>query len=404
MKILLITDDHLSDKRGAEKCFFTLKNALKKNPELSIFSFGFGEKNKIGEDYIVFKQTSHKLLKHIWQLFINPVKYFQIRSLIKQFNPDVIHIHNIKKYTPTLLKALRGYPTVQTVHDFGLICPTHWNVHQDLRPCTNRFSLRCAFKHRRHYRWFSFVILLCEFYCNRVLLKKYVKKIIVPSPCLQEYFQLNGFNNVELLPHFKNTQSQPISKESNHTQFLFLGSLEQQKGVRVLIHEFHHAFKKNNHIYLKIAGTGIEEAYLKQKVQEWGLENHVQFLGWVEQPELLYKECTAVIFPSIGLEAFGLVITEAMSYARPVIGSNRGPTPWLVENDKTGLLFDPLTEGDLAKALLKIADNPELAKNLGQHGFEKLQAFPENHQLLDKIMGIYKKACYPEGHLASVQG
>ena len=393
MKILLFTDDHLSDKRGAEKYFFALKNILKKNTDLQIFSFGFGDKKQYGNDYIVLKETSSKFLKHFWRIFINPIKYLQIRRIIKQFAPDVIHIHNIKKYTPTLLLALRGYPTVQTVHDFGLICPTHWNVHQDLQPCINRFSLKCAFKHRRHYHYISFFILLCQFYRTKFLLKKYVKQFIVPSPCMEYYFNLNGYKNVALLPHFKNPSDENVNTSiaMPNAIFLFLGPLEQQKGVHILLDEFYQAFQKNNRIILKIAGTGVEESSLRKKVHAWGLENHVRFLGWVDQPDTLYKACTAVIFPSVGLEAFGLVITEAMCHAKPVIGSDRGPTQWLVEDEKTGILFNPLKPGDLAQAILRVAANPALAQRLGKNGCEKLRQFPEEQQILDKIVGIYSQ-------------
>jgi glycosyltransferase involved in cell wall biosynthesis len=121
------------------------------------------------------------------------------------------------------------------------------------------------------------------------------------------------------------------------------------------------------------------------------LENNILFLGWVN-PEELYAECTALIFPSIGLESFGLVITEAMSQARAVIGSHRGPTAWLVEENKTGLLFDPLKEGDLAAKILKLADNRKLAEDYGRQAAEKIKGFLSNEDIINKMLILYKEA------------
>jgi glycosyltransferase involved in cell wall biosynthesis len=83
------------------------------------------------------------------------------------------------------------------------------------------------------------------------------------------------------------------------------------------------------------------------------------------------------------------VITEAMSHARAVIGSNRGPTAWLVDDKKTGLLFDPLVEGDLAEKILLLAGNKELAQTYGLAGLEKVNTFLNNEDIIDKSLVIY---------------
>ncbi len=100
----------------------------------------------------------------------------------------------------------------------------------------------------------------------------------------------------------------------------------------------------------------------------------------------------AIIFSSVGLESFGLVITEAMSHGRAVIGSNRGPTAWLVEDQKTGLLFDPLKTGDLAEKILHLAANKNLAEEYGRASAEKMTGFMLNQEIIDKMLVLYAKA------------
>jgi glycosyltransferase involved in cell wall biosynthesis len=127
---------------------------------------------------------------------------------------------------------------------------------------------------------------------------------------------------------------------------------------------------------------------LRQKIKTLELEENICFIGWTN-PDALYEECTAVIFPSIGLEAFGLVLTEAMNYGRAIIGSNRGPTAWLIEDGKTGLLYDPLKSGELAEKILQLADDKGSAEKYGRKGFEKLQTFMNNQQIIEKMIEIY---------------
>src|SRR5580658_4900201 len=122
MRILLITDNH-TPTGGAENYFFDLKDRLKKMPGIEVFSMGFGPIKIYGHDYYVLKGLKSKIFRLLWQVIIHPVVYFKLRRQISEFQPDVIHIHNIKQYAASLLKAIKPYPVVQTIHDYGVICP-----------------------------------------------------------------------------------------------------------------------------------------------------------------------------------------------------------------------------------------------------------------------------------------
>jgi len=392
MNILLITDHHNPQGGGAEKQFFTLKKLLKNHTDSTVFSLGFGDKPSAGDDFVVLKETRSKALRQCWRMVFNPIHYWRIRRVIKKINPTVIHLHNIKKYTPALLLAVRGYPTIQTVHDFSSVCPTQWNLHQNLEPCATGLSLKCLWQHRREYKFISYIALLYSFIYMRLLLKKSVSHFIAPSPLLENYLKINYFKNTScILPFISQEEifNKPFNKPIKPNHFLYIGQLEKQKGIFVLLNEFKYALQKNNNLTLTIAGTGSQTNSLKKQVAEWGLENKIYFIGWIEDPTEHYQQCSALIFPSIGLESFGLVITEAMAHGRPVIGSHRGPTAWLIDHNKTGLLFDPLKKGELANAIITLANNPVLVENLGQNAFEKLKTFPDNLTSLNQLMAIY---------------
>ena len=393
IKILLITDHHTPHGGGAERYFFTLKDHLQ-NAGHSVFSMGFGDHSTQGTDFAVIKGTRSHLTRLTWNILFHPFKYRALRKHITAFKPDIIHLHNIRNYTISLLHAVKGYPVVQTVHDFYPVCPSMTNIHLDQQPCPTGLRLNCLFQHKGRYPFLGYLGVLIAFSRMRKLLKQTVQHFLTPSPFLASYLEKNDFvPTTVILPFIEQPDSLPNTTPNTH-QFLYIGRIEKNKGVDILINEFAEACKKNSFLILKLAGEGNLKTRLTQKIKLLKLENNIYFLGKINEPELLQKqvdESTALIFPSIGMESFGLVITEAMSRARAVIGSNRGTTAWLIDHQKTGLLFDPLQKGNLAESILTLANHSTLSAQYGKNGFEKLTSFPDKKTLVEKITQIYKE-------------
>src|SRR5688572_21844399 len=134
MRILLITDNHTA-MGGAESYFFDLKQKLKELPHMEVYSIGFDSRSSEGEDFYILKKLKSKIAKFFWQFIFHPGVYFKLRKQIKKINPDVIHLHNAKQYTISLLLAIKSYPVVQTIHDYTVICPTGLNIHRNQQPC-----------------------------------------------------------------------------------------------------------------------------------------------------------------------------------------------------------------------------------------------------------------------------
>ncbi|RDI45139.1 glycosyltransferase family 4 protein [Aquicella lusitana] len=392
MRILLITHTH-SPSGGAENYFFDLKKRLKKVPSMEVYSLGFGPAAEEGEDFFVLKASGSNLSKLLWRLLFHPLIYLRLRHKIKKIRPDVIHIHNIKHYSVSLLRAIKPYPVIHTVHDYSLLCPTGQNIHRDLTPCPSGFSLKCFWQHRVKYRRLTYLILTLTLYLFRHRLKKIVKQFIAPSPLLVDYLKRNQFQDSIYIPPFM-PEKKPLSFEKvNPHLFLFAGNLGAHKGITLLLEEFARACQHHPQLQLMIAGTGPDENRMRKKLHALGIERQVTFLGWQADLSTYYKTCTAVIFPSVGLESFGLVITESMSHGRAVIGVNRGTVPWLVDNNRTGLLFNPVKKGDLAEKILMLAQNSELAKQLGKQGHEKLQSEFDNEAILHQLLMVYQNIC-----------
>jgi glycosyltransferase involved in cell wall biosynthesis len=130
----------------------------------------------------------------------------------------------------------------------------------------------------------------------------------------------------------------PQKNKSNY--FFFCGSLVKSKGIEEAIDAFCQVFKYNNNLKLLIAGSGKfeYEAYLKKKVNELNLQNNVEFLGFRKDIDELMANALAFLMCS-KYEALGRVTIEAMLNYCLVIGFNNAGTAEIIENGKTGLLY-----------------------------------------------------------------
>jgi glycosyltransferase involved in cell wall biosynthesis len=388
MKILLITDHH-HPLGGAERHFFDLKKRLQQH-HIEVLSVGFATLAENGCDYIVLKKSRSKLRKFLWQHLFHFGVYNRLRKIIKRYQPDVIHLHNVKESSFSVLKAIQPYPVVQTIHDYSVVCPTGWNLHQDLKPCETGMRRQCFWKHHTKFNYFTYVAVAFSHYRLKYQLQKSVNAFISPSPLLTHYLLLNRFKNVETIPPFISQSSQSLELMKPY-HFLYVGQLAQHKGVNQLLDEFAIAASAQTNLQLTLVGEGPELNSLKVKIETLKLNENVHLVGWQNELSHFYAQCQAVIFPSMGLESFGLVITEAMCASRPVIATHRGHSPTLITDQVTGLLYDPLIPGELAKCILRLARQPAFSKKLGEAAYKEVKKISNNDAILHQILLCYEK-------------
>ena len=152
------------------------------------------------------------------------------------------------------------------------------------------------------------------------------------------------------------------------TVALFVGALTRwhgYKGVDVLLRAFQLASRRREELRLLVVGGGsLLEAYRRQ-ADELGLSGRVVFTGFVESDvlPLYYGACDFLVLPSRDRsEGFGLVLLEAMSSGRPVIGSRVGGLVDVVQAGGTGLLVEPNEPEVLADAVLALCDDETRAR------------------------------------------
>lgn len=388
MRVLLITDTHRVTG-GAEIYFFDLKKRLQATPGIEVRSLGFDTIAHRNKDSLILKACKSNMAKLFWRFFVHPFLFLQIRQYVREFKPDIIHLHNVKQYPATLFLALRHYSIVQTVHDYSLLCPMGYYVHRDFKACATGFSWRCFWQHRIKQSVLGYLLRVLALKKMQKDVKRAVNAFIAPSPHLQVDLLKHGFKPAQAIPPFlKTAMYQPFS-HAKANYFLFAGNLGAHKGITLLLHEFALALKEKSDLVLLIAGTGPDAEKMQKLTQQLHINDHVRFLGWQDDLSPYYQSVGAVIFPSLCIESFGMVVTEAMAAGRAVIGCNRGPTAWLIADEKTGLLFDPAIEGDLAAKLLRLANQPAHAEQLGKAAYNKMITFIDNEKAFTNVLEIY---------------
>jgi glycosyltransferase involved in cell wall biosynthesis len=157
---------------------------------------------------------------------------------------------------------------------------------------------------------------------------------------------------------------------------LFVGRLIPEKGVYDLL-EALCVVRAQTPCTLRIAGKGPEEAAIRRRVAELGLQDSVDLVGYLEGDALaaLYASSSVFVLPTYFGEGFPTVITEAMSYGLPVVTTpTRGAADLLGEGENA-LFIPPHRPAELAVALGRLLKDPLSAADMGRRNRERVRAF-----------------------------
>lgn len=191
--------------------------------------------------------------------------------------------------------------------------------------------------------------------------------------------------NVALIEEI--AQSAPLIKKSSHYTLLTVGRLVKRKGFDKVIEAI--AFLNNRRqtksessdAYFEywIIGEGSDRARLENLSSSLGIAKAVRFFGKVAIPEIYgyYKSCDAFIMPSREIdgdvEGFGIVFLEAAVFKKPAIGGQSGGVSEAIIDGVTGILVNPLSVEEIAEAILRLSQDFELSRALGEEGYKRVK-------------------------------
>ncbi|MEO8398800.1 MAG: glycosyltransferase [Ignavibacteriaceae bacterium] len=344
--------------------------------------------NKRGIEIVVFGLTSYnpsdycntiKVYSHITSAktiskgngSIYKITYLKslskLKKIISEFNPDVLHSHYASSYG--LLGALTNF------HPFII---SVWGA--DVFNFPKQSLL--------HKKIFNYSLSKAD-------------KILSTSKMMVKEIKKYSSNSVEVIPFgvdleiFKPQKIKSLFDEND----IVLGtikSLEDKYGIDFLIKSFKKLKEKfpDHPLKLLIVGGGSQEKKLKELVQVLKISADVVFTGLVNHKETprYHNMLDIALFLSIEKsESFGVSVIEASACEKPVIVSNIGGLPEVVENNVTGIVVEPKNIEQISQAIEKLIFNKELRKQLGKNGRERVKKLYDWNNNLNQMEEVYKK-------------
>lgn len=172
---------------------------------------------------------------------------------------------------------------------------------------------------------------------------------------------------------------------------LDVARLTEWKNISLLIEAINIIVNEKNviDINLYVAGDGPQKKELENLVSSYNLNSHVFLLGQQSNIGKLLDNCDAFVHPAYA-EGFGIVIPEAMFAEKPIIVSNAGALPELIEHEKTGLVVNPHSPQDWADAILRLMNNRSFSNLIAANALKKARLdfsfdkYVENYDCLYK--------------------
>lgn len=398
MKILLVNKFHYL-KGGSEKYYFELAKLLKENGHEICFFSTFNKNNIKPNDKTYFvdeidMNNGSKLNA------LNIIYSFKNKKIIKkvleEFKPDIVHINNFQRQlSASIIDAIKekNIPIVFTAHDLQAICPSITMLDNNKQICEKCFRgkyYNCIKnKCNKNSRLKSIIGAIEGYYYRKSnIYTKKIDVIITPSHFYKTMLIKDGINEnkIKVLHNFIDINNKEY-KNNLGNYALYIGRLSKEKGILNLIE----AFSKLNKGILHIAGIGDEYDNIKNYIENQKLEKRIKLLGYLNKDEIA-KEiigCKFVVVPSIWYENCPYSILETLSLGKTIIGSNIGGISELIEDKKTGLLYEPNNIEDLKEKIKLFFEDDNLVNTYSNNAKKFAQKNFSKQKYYKKIIKVY---------------
>ncbi len=321
----------------------------------------------------------------------------QLAEFLQSLQPDLVHIHNpFVMFSPSVFYAARraGVPVVFSLHNQRLFCPKA-TMYRPEKPvcteCVGRWFPWPAVKHRCYHHSRTQTLAVAAMVALHQWLGTWQRQVdayIVFTEFFRRQFAAWGLPPERLFvkPHF--VYPDPGRRPETFGDYaLFVGRLDPEKGVRTLLQ----AWERLPSVPLRIRGTGPLLAEVQAAA---AVHPHIRWVPRLERPALmrLFQGARFLVWPSEGwYENFGLVAIEAFACGVPVLAARTGVLPELVDDGRTGLLFEPGNPEDLVAKVAWAWAHPAKMAALGREARREYEAKYTAERNYEMLMAIYQR-------------
>ena len=183
--------------------------------------------------------------------------------------------------------------------------------------------------------------------------------------------------------------SSKSSFERNSFDVISVGRLSPEKGQCILIDAIAKLVKEGRGVRLRLVGEGPDRSALERHIAACGLSDIMHLEGALNQDQLkaLYRESDAFVLASLA-EGVPVVLMEAMAMETPCVATRIAGIPELIQDGLDGLLVEPSDVGQLATAIARLMDDPDLRRRIARAGRDKVVQqynLSKNTELLAKV-------------------
>jgi len=406
MKILVLSDDFPPEVAGGAgmMAFRISREFARKGHEVLVVA-ATGNPSGEGESRFEGMAVQRIFSKYHprWRSYIslrNPRVVSKLGKIISDFNPDVVHAHNVHEHISyASLSTARKYAKVfLTAHDVMSFYPGTFTEFIDPKDfsCPNEFNYKVGpIMQFKKFRWRYNP--LRNFFIKKELSK--TNRIVAVSDELRTALLQNGIGNSMVIRNgidlalwnaspAKVDEFKKTFALENSDIILFGGRLSGAKGGDIILRAMEIIAKKNTNAKLLVVGRkDFYSERMKRRAESLGIKDKIVFTGWLDENlmKMAYEVASVVAVPSVCFDSFPNGNLEAFASGKPVVSTCFGGSREIVKNRENGFLVNPLDVNKLSEAIVELLNDKEKARRFGEAG-RKLVS--ENYSIV-KIAGEY---------------
>jgi glycosyltransferase involved in cell wall biosynthesis len=335
-----------------------------------------------------------------------------LQRIIREERPAVVHSHSWLQYSYfPLHHERRGPAHIVTLHDYGMACARKSLQHATRRsvksvsscgpepqegdpslPCSGPHLRKCLACAPAQYGALKGAVITMGLRASRVLHGRADRYVAISKAVADgsRYALPSRFEILVVptmvpnhLPALAESTARPTFLPAEDGYLMFVGGLDRHKGVDVLLEARR---RMRNRPPLVLIGASRAES---PRIHEPGviLARNVPS----SQVMASWMRSSVAVVPSVWSEPMGQVAIEAMLVGRPVVASNVGGLPDIVEHGTTGLLLPPGDPGALAAALDRLLDDPGTMRRMGEMGRQRARQF-EVASVAPRVLELFEDA------------
>lgn len=317
----------------------------------------------------------------------------QLRKVLDDFQPDVCHLNNFNyQLTPSMILEIvkwrkqvdKQCKIVFTAHDYQLICPNHMmnnpNTNQNCEKCLDGKFINCMKGKCIHGSTAKSAIGMMEAYFWKWKgVYKYIDKMICCSEFLKRKMDSNPLFAKKTIALHNFVEQVEWKQTEKKNYVLYFGRFSTEKGIGTLIQ----VCTQLPNVSFIFAGTGPLEETINDipNIKNVGFQKGKAL-------EKLIREAQFSIYPSEWYENCPFSVMESQMYGTPVLGARIGGIPELIEEGRTGELFESGNAEDLKNKILGFWEKREKVEKYNKNC--KNIKFDTIEEYVEKLMSIYR--------------